>query len=77
MHACMHVYVGIDCPPIFTLNDLNYIYIKRNNLLIACTTRYNVSPNGIIELLNRLAKGRYSRYTFHPLTYLLTYLLIT
>jgi AP-4 complex subunit mu-1 len=45
-----------DCPPIFTLNDLKYIFIRRNNLLIVATTQFNVSPAGTLELLNRMAK---------------------
>jgi len=45
-----------DAPPVFTLDELSFIYIRRNSLLIACTTRYNVSPTVSIELLNRLAK---------------------
>jgi AP-4 complex subunit mu-1 len=45
-----------DCPPIFTVNDLTFLFIRRNNLLITCTTRYNISPSGTLELLNRMAK---------------------
>lgn len=45
-----------DCPPIFQIDDWTYIFIRRNNLLIAGTTKYNVSPSGILELLNRLVK---------------------
>ena len=45
-----------DCPPIFTLNEVTYIFIRRNNLLLACTTRFNVSPSGTLELLSRMAK---------------------
>lgn len=28
-----------DAPPIFFLDGLNFIYIRRNSLLMACTTR--------------------------------------
>ena len=45
-----------DCPPIFQLDDWIFIFIRRNNLLIVGTTKYNVSPSGTLELLNRLAK---------------------
>ena len=45
-----------DCPPIFQLDDWTFIFIRRNNLLIVGTTKYNVSPSGTLELLNRLAK---------------------
>ena len=40
----------------FNIDGLNYLFIRRNSLLIACTTHYNVSPSSILELLNRLAK---------------------
>jgi len=45
-----------DCPPIFSLDDWTFIFIRRNNLLIVGTTKYNVSPSATLELLNRLAK---------------------
>mmetsp|Transcript_12957 Transcript_12957/g.19510 ORF Transcript_12957/g.19510 Transcript_12957/m.19510 type:complete len:439 (+) Transcript_12957:75-1391(+) len=45
-----------DAPPIFHLDGFNYIYIRRNSLLMACTTRLNVSPATTLELLNRIAK---------------------
>jgi AP-4 complex subunit mu-1 len=45
-----------DAPPVFQIEDINFIYIKRNSLLIVCTTRFNVSPSSTIELLNRMAK---------------------
>eukprot|EP01036_Dinobryon_divergens_P032368 gene32368-41938_t len=45
-----------DAPPVFQIEDVTYIYIKRNSLIIACTTRFNVSPSATIELLNRMAK---------------------
>lgn len=45
-----------ECPPVFNSEGVNYTFIRRNGLLIACTTRYNVSPTSTLELLNRLAK---------------------
>lgn len=51
------VKLGGDCPPIFLLDGINYTFIRRNGLFIACTTRFNVSPSHTLELLNRLCKG--------------------
>jgi AP-4 complex subunit mu-1 len=45
-----------DAPPIFLIEDISYIYIKRNNLLICLTTKSNVSPCVTLELLSRCAK---------------------
>jgi len=45
-----------ECPPVFHSDGLNYAFIRRNGLYIACTTRFNVSPTSTLELLNRLAK---------------------
>lgn len=45
-----------DAPPVFIVDGVTYIYTRRNSLLIACTTRFNVSPATVLELLNRLAK---------------------
>eukprot|EP01032_Pedospumella_encystans_P012495 gene12495-14455_t len=45
-----------DSPPVFQIDDISYIFIRRNQLLIVCTTKYNVSPSATIELLNRMAK---------------------
>ena len=45
-----------DCPPVFHSGDITYLFIRRNNLILAATTRYNLSPSGSLELLNRMAK---------------------
>jgi len=45
-----------DAPPVFQIDGITYIYIRRSSLLICCTTRFNVSPSGTLELLNRMAK---------------------
>lgn len=45
-----------DAPPVFQIEGITYIFIRRNSLLLACTTKFNVSPSGTIELLNRMAK---------------------
>ena len=45
-----------DAPPVFQVDGITCIYIRRNSLLIACTTKYNLSPSETLELLGRLAK---------------------
>jgi len=45
-----------DAPPIFNLDGLNYIYIKKNGLYFVFVTTENVSPMYSIELLTRLTK---------------------
>lgn len=47
---------GGDPPPCFTIDGTNYIYVRKNGLLFAVTTQWNVSPSMLLELLNRLAK---------------------
>jgi len=44
-----------DAPPVFQLEGFTFLYIKRNSLLIVCTTKFNVSPSVTLELLNRLS----------------------
>jgi AP-4 complex subunit mu-1 len=45
-----------DAPPVFALDGINCMFVRKNGLLIACTTRYNMSPSIAIEFLNRTAK---------------------
>jgi AP-4 complex subunit mu-1 len=45
-----------DAPPVFRLDNVNYMYIKKNGLYLVCTTKYNISPAFTIELLTRLTK---------------------
>ena len=40
----------------FQIEGLTYIFIRRSGLIIACTTKYNVSPSATVELLVRMAK---------------------
>ena len=47
---------GGDAPPCFTIDKVNYIYVKSNNLIIAATSKFNISPSMLLELLNRVAK---------------------
>jgi AP-4 complex subunit mu-1 len=46
-----------EAPPVFELDGVSYISTKTSGLYFLCTTRYNVSPNMILELLSRLAKS--------------------
>ncbi|KAH9257889.1 hypothetical protein BASA81_003908 [Batrachochytrium salamandrivorans] len=44
-------------PPVFALDGIHYISTKTSSgLYFLCTSKYNVSPNLILELLARLAK---------------------
>lgn len=45
-----------DAPPVFHLDGLNFLFVRKNGLLFGATTRFNVSPSTTIELLNRMAK---------------------
>jgi len=47
---------GKEAPPCFHLDGVNYVFIKQSSLYFVCTTKFNVSPNFILELLSRLAK---------------------
>lgn len=42
--------------PIFNLDGINYIYIKRYGLYFVATTYYNVAPSFIVEVLQRTTK---------------------
>ena len=46
-----------ETPPVFVLDGISYISTKTAGLYFLCTTRYNVSPSLILELLARLAKS--------------------
>eukprot|EP00003_Mantamonas_plastica_P030245 TRINITY_DN740_c0_g1_i2.p1 TRINITY_DN740_c0_g1~~TRINITY_DN740_c0_g1_i2.p1 ORF type:complete len:479 (+),score=170.79 TRINITY_DN740_c0_g1_i2:376-1812(+) len=45
-----------DAPPVFNLDGINFIHIKRNGLYFVVTTKMNISASFALELLNRLAK---------------------
>jgi AP-4 complex subunit mu-1 len=45
-----------EAPPIFNIDSINYIYLKKNGLYFVLTTRDNLSPNYATELLIRLTK---------------------
>jgi AP-4 complex subunit mu-1 len=43
-----------DAPPIFNLDGVSYIYIKKNGLYFVATTGQNVSPSAVVELLTKM-----------------------
>ncbi|CAE8589345.1 unnamed protein product [Polarella glacialis] len=45
-----------DAPPIFNLDGVSYIFIKKNGLYFVATTCHNVSPSAVVELLSKMAK---------------------
>uniref|UniRef100_A0A7S2SFF0 MHD domain-containing protein n=1 Tax=Mucochytrium quahogii TaxID=96639 RepID=A0A7S2SFF0_9STRA len=47
---------GGEAPPCFNIDGINFVFIKQSGLYFVCTTKYNVSPNFFLELLQRLAK---------------------
>ena len=42
--------------PVFEVDGVNYICVRKNGLFFLCTTVYNVSPAFVIELLTQLTK---------------------
>ncbi|XP_006841205.3 AP-4 complex subunit mu [Amborella trichopoda] len=47
---------GEEAPPVFNLDGVNYIHVKVAGLLFVATTRVNVSPSLVLELLQRIAR---------------------
>jgi len=45
-----------DAPPVFHLDGITYLYLKNNGLFFVGTTKNNVSPSLMMELLVRLTK---------------------
>jgi len=45
-----------DAPPIFHLDGINYMYIKKNGLYFVFTNKVNISPTLVLELLTRITK---------------------
>lgn len=46
---------GGDAPPVFSVDGVNYLHVKDTSVLLVATTRENVSPSLILELLKRIA----------------------
>ncbi|KAI5353822.1 PREDICTED: AP-4 complex subunit [Prunus dulcis] len=45
-----------DAPPVFNADGVNYFHVKDAGLLFVATTRVNVSPSLVLELLRRIAR---------------------
>ncbi|GAU34943.1 hypothetical protein TSUD_312740 [Trifolium subterraneum] len=45
-----------DAPPVFNVDGVNYFHVKVAGLLFVATTRINVSPSLVLELLQRTAR---------------------
>ena len=45
-----------EAPPVFNVDGINYLYVKKNGIFFVATTKFNVSPSFILELLERVSK---------------------
>mmetsp|Transcript_106345 Transcript_106345/g.300885 ORF Transcript_106345/g.300885 Transcript_106345/m.300885 type:complete len:442 (-) Transcript_106345:93-1418(-) len=45
-----------DAPPIFNLDGVSYIFIKKNGLYFVATSCQNVAPSAVVEALSKMAK---------------------
>uniref|UniRef100_A0A7S1F1S0 MHD domain-containing protein n=1 Tax=Noctiluca scintillans TaxID=2966 RepID=A0A7S1F1S0_NOCSC len=45
-----------DAPPIFNMDGVSYIFIKKTGLYFVATVGSNVSPSAVVELLTKMAK---------------------
>ncbi|PKA59504.1 hypothetical protein AXF42_Ash016528 [Apostasia shenzhenica] len=45
-----------EAPPVFNVDGVNYIHVKVAGLLFVATTRVNISPSLVLELLQRIAR---------------------
>ncbi|MED6118396.1 AP-4 complex subunit mu [Stylosanthes scabra] len=45
-----------DAPPVFNVDGVNYFHVKVAGLLFVATSRVNVSPSLVLELLQRIAR---------------------
>jgi AP-4 complex subunit mu-1 len=43
-----------EAPPIFNVDGINFLNMKKTGLYLVGTTRFNISPSQGIELLNRI-----------------------
>ncbi|KAG6543758.1 hypothetical protein Mapa_014942 [Marchantia paleacea] len=47
---------GEEAPPVFKMDGVNYLHVKVGGLLFVATTRVNLSPALVLELLQRIAR---------------------
>ncbi|XP_020235174.1 AP-4 complex subunit mu [Cajanus cajan] len=45
-----------EAPPVFNVDGVNYFHVKVVGLLFVATTRVNISPSFVLELLQRIAR---------------------
>jgi len=45
-----------DAPPIFNVDGVSYIFIKKSGLFFFATTGQNISPTAVVELLSKMSK---------------------
>jgi AP-4 complex subunit mu-1 len=43
-----------DVEPIFNIEGINFAYLNKSSIYIVATSRFNISPSYILELLNRI-----------------------
>ena len=43
----------LDCPPIFNIEGINYIHLRKVSVYLVATTRFNTSPTSILNLLGK------------------------
>ena len=52
----MKFWEGGDCPPVFNVDGINYLFLRQRGLYFVCTTRHNVSPSFTLEFLARICR---------------------
>lgn len=58
-HARSHVVTSSPSSlPLQNVDGVNYLFTKKNGIYFVSTTKFNVSPSFILELLERVAKVR-------------------
>ena len=43
-------------PPVFLIDGINFLYVRKNGLYFVATTKFNVSPSLFIDIVNRLTR---------------------
>ena len=45
-----------DAPPLFNIDGINFGYVKKSGLYIVATTRFDICPSIILEIIHRVCK---------------------
>jgi AP-4 complex subunit mu-1 len=45
-----------DAPPIFNIDGINFAYVKKTGLYLVGTSRFDIQPSIILEVLNKISK---------------------